>query len=137
MSDEKILVIGAGIAGLCAALALGGQGEVTVVERDGEPVTTIEPYLGAAGHLVALREGDLAYLHVHPEGEAPTAAEPGGPEIDFVTTAPTPGRYLLYLDVKVDGQVHTAPLVVDTAGSSPAGSTATPSTSHGDTDHDH
>ena len=72
-----------------------------------------------------------------PEGEAPTAAEPGGPEIDFVTTAPTPGRYLLYLDVKVDGQVHTAPLVVDTAGSSPAGSTATPSTSHGDTDHDH
>ena len=32
---------------------------------------------------------------------------------------------------------YTAPLVVDTAGSSPAGSTATPSTSHGDTDHDH
>ena len=83
------------------------------------------------------RDGELAYLHVHPEGEAPTAAEPGGPEIDFVTTAPTPGRYLLYLDVKVDGQVHTAPLVLDTAGSSPEGSTPTPSTSHGDTDHDH
>ena len=29
------------------------------------PVTT-EPYLGAGGHLVALREGDLAFLHVHP-----------------------------------------------------------------------
>ena len=68
---------------------------------------------------------------------SPTAAEPGGPEIDFLTTAPTPGRYLLYLDVKVDGQVHTAPLVVDTAGSRPEGSTATPSASHGDTDHDH
>lgn len=119
-------------------LVPGEESRLTLrVERDSEPVTTIEPYLGAAGHLVALREGDLAYLHVHPEGEAPTAAEPGGPEIDFVTTAPTPGRYLLYLDVKVDGQVHTAPLVVDTAGSSPAGSTATPSTSHGDTDHDH
>ena len=26
----------------------------------------VEPYLGAGGHLVALREGDLAYLHVHP-----------------------------------------------------------------------
>ena len=25
-----------------------------------------EPYLGAGGHLVALREGDLAFLHVHP-----------------------------------------------------------------------
>ena len=28
----------------------------------------MEPYLGAKGHLVALREGDLAYLHIHPEG---------------------------------------------------------------------
>ena len=27
-----------------------------------------EPYLGAGGHLVALREGDLAFLHVHPTG---------------------------------------------------------------------
>ena len=38
------------------------------VTRDGEPVTDLEPYLGAYGHLVALRAGDLAYLHVHPEG---------------------------------------------------------------------
>ena len=38
--------------------------------RDGEPVA-VEPYLGAGGHLVALREGDLAYLHVHPAGTAP------------------------------------------------------------------
>ena len=29
-----------------------------------------EPYLGAGGHLVALREGDLAFLHVHPTDEA-------------------------------------------------------------------
>ena len=37
MVDEDILVIGAGIAGLCAALALGGRGRVTVIERDGPP----------------------------------------------------------------------------------------------------
>ena len=36
------------------------------ITRDGKPVET-EPYLGAGGHLVALREGDLAFLHVHPE----------------------------------------------------------------------
>ena len=35
------------------------------VTKDGRPVKT-EPYLGAGGHLVALREGDLAFLHVHP-----------------------------------------------------------------------
>src|ERR1700754_5209980 len=37
------------------------------VLRDGQPVE-VEPYLGAGGHLVALREGDLAFLHVHPSG---------------------------------------------------------------------
>ena len=36
------------------------------ITHDGRPVQT-EPYLGAGGHLVALREGDLAFLHVHPE----------------------------------------------------------------------
>ena len=36
------------------------------ITRDGAPVET-EPYLGAGGHLVALREGDLAFLHVHPD----------------------------------------------------------------------
>ena len=36
------------------------------VTRDGAPVTDLQPYLGAYGHLVALRGGDLAYLHVHP-----------------------------------------------------------------------
>ena len=37
------------------------------LERDGRPVTDLEPYLGAYGHLVAMRAGDLGYLHVHPE----------------------------------------------------------------------
>ncbi|MGW3353215.1 hypothetical protein ACWDA3_58845, partial [Nonomuraea rubra] len=36
------------------------------VSKDGKPVTDLQPYLGAYGHLVALRARDLAYLHVHP-----------------------------------------------------------------------
>ncbi len=84
------------------------------VSRDGKPVTQLQPYLGAFGHLVALREGDLAYLHVHPEGHGPTAGELSGPQIRFATEAPTPGRYLLYLDFQVDDRVYTAPFVLDT-----------------------
>ena len=38
------------------------------VTRDGKPVA-VEDYLGAKGHLVALREGDLAFLHVHPDAD--------------------------------------------------------------------
>jgi hypothetical protein len=32
-----------------------------------------------------------------------------------MTQAPTPGRYLLYLDFKVGGEVRTAHFVLDTA----------------------
>ena len=45
------------------------------VTRDGRPVA-VEPYLGADGHLVALREGDLAFLHVHPDARRPAASWP-------------------------------------------------------------
>lgn len=102
-------------------LTVGELSELNViVTSDGEPVTSLEPYLDAFGHLVALRQGDLAYLHVHPVGEEPRAGETSGPEIAFDASAPTPGRYLLFLDFKVDGQVHTAALVVDAVGGSGA-----------------
>ncbi|HST38450.1 MAG TPA: hypothetical protein VLK58_03030 [Conexibacter sp.] len=66
------------------------------IERDGAPVR-LQPYLGADGHLVALREGDLAFLHVHPTGAGPA----------FATTFPTAGRYRLFLQYKVAGRVET------------------------------
>ena len=68
------------------------------ITRDGKPVET-EPYLGAGGHLVALREGDLAYLHVHPVD---------GDGVEFETELDPDSRYRLYLQFKHEGQVHTA-----------------------------
>jgi hypothetical protein len=73
------------------------------VSRGGREVTDIEPYLGARGHLVALREGDLAYLHVHPN-EGPTP----GAGVSFEAEYPSAGRYRLYLQFKHAGRVHTA-----------------------------
>lgn len=107
------------------------------VSKNGEAVSTLEPYLGAFGHLVALRDGDLAYLHVHPEGPEPAAGQNGGPSIEFAAEAPTAGRYLLYLDFQVEGRVHTATFVVDAergnAASVPAADTDSPH-SNGHTD---
>lgn len=75
------------------------EGELSfAVSRDGRPVTDIEPYLGARGHLVVLREGDLAYSHVHPDEDEPA----------FDVEYPTPGRYRLFLQFKHDGRIHTA-----------------------------
>ncbi len=69
-----------------------------------------EPYLGAGGHLVALREGDLAFLHVHPTehghggGGRPAALDD---PIAFAATFPTTGRYRLFLQFKHNGTVQT------------------------------
>lgn len=68
------------------------------VTRAGQPVELAE-YLGAKGHLVALREGDLAFLHVHPDEN----------RLRFEAHFPTAGRYRLFLQVKTtDGRLHTA-----------------------------
>jgi len=70
------------------------------ISKDGKPVRT-ESYLGAGGHLVALREGDLAFLHVHPTNDA------GSDEIAFASTFPTEGRYRLFLQFQHAGEVQT------------------------------
>jgi hypothetical protein len=69
-----------------------------VITKNGEPIQT-EPYLGAGGHLVALREGDLAFLHVHPTDDKDAIA--------FAATFPTEGRYRLFLQFQHDGSVQT------------------------------
>ncbi|MDF0532168.1 heavy-metal-associated domain-containing protein [Tsukamurella sp. 8F] len=103
-------------AELTGDLVAGGQSDLRVtLTRDGAPVTTLQPYLGAFGHLVALREGDLAYLHVHAEGDEPRPGQTSGPTVDFAAHAPTAGRYLLYLDFQVQGTVRTATFVLDAA----------------------
>ncbi len=114
---------------LTGTLEVGAPSELTVtVTSDGSPVTVLEPYLGAFGHLVALREGDLGYLHVHPDGDAPTAGNLSGPDVTFVAEAPTAGRYLLFFDFQVDGQVRTAALAVETTADGSTGH----GTGHGD-----
>jgi hypothetical protein len=93
------------------------------VTRDTQPFEQIEPYLGAKGHLVALREGDLAYLHAHPvEGgsdsglhDGPTSTESHGNEIKFAATFPTAGRYRLFLQFKTGGEVRTVAYTVEVA----------------------
>ena len=72
------------------------------VTRNGRPSSDLQPYLGARGHLVALRVGDLAFLHVHPD-----AARVAGNEIQFMSSFPTAGSYRLFLQFQRDAQVRT------------------------------
>ena len=94
---------------LTGDLVPGEESELTLtVTRDGRPVSDLQPYLGAYGHLVVLRDGDLAYLHVHPTGEPGDGRTPSGPDVRFATTAPSPGAYRLFLDFRHGGVVRTA-----------------------------
>lgn len=83
------------------------------VTRGGRPVTDLQSYLGAFGHLVVLREGDLGYLHAHPGVEAAPGETSGSAEVDFEVQAPSPGRYRLYLDFRHGGVVRTATFVLE------------------------
>lgn len=110
------------------------------VSRDGRPVGDLQPYLGAYGHLVALRSGDLAYLHVHPNGEPGDGTTRPGPEVSFTATAPSAGTYRLFLDFRHGGEVHTAAFTVR-AGSVPdapeTAPAATPEHTDGTDGHGH
>jgi hypothetical protein len=77
------------------------------VTRDGAPVQDLQSYLGARGHLVMLRAGDLAYEHVHPLAAGALA---------FETGAAQPGLYRLFLQFRHGGTIHTAAFTHAVAG---------------------
>ena len=121
---------------LTGELAPGQASPVTLtVSKDGQPVTDLQPYLAAYGHLVALREGDLAYLHVHPEGEPGDGRTPAGPQIEFVAEVPSAGSYRLFLDFQHDGVVRTAEFTVPTGPALPDAAAEAPA--HADDGHGH
>ncbi|MFI1911988.1 hypothetical protein [Nocardia sp. NPDC020380] len=98
---------------LTGDLSTAGSELKFTVTRDGRSVNDLQPYLGAYGHLVALRANDLAYLHVHPEGEVGSTVP--GPDIAFHAQAPSTGEYRLYLDFQHGGTVHTAEFTNETS----------------------
>ncbi|MGC9500296.1 hypothetical protein [Streptomyces sp. WG7] len=120
---------------LAGSLRPGRESELKVkVSRDGEPVTDLQPYLGAYGHLVALRSGDLAHLHVHPNGEPGDGTTEPGPEISFTAGVPSAGTYRLFLDFQHRGKVHTAAFTVR-AGSAPGARDSAPTAPSPATEH--
>lgn len=106
-------------------LVPGTDAKLTLsVAKAGAPIRDLDPYLEAYGHLVALRNGDLAYLHVHPAGAPGDGATTAGPEIEFYAKVPSPGRYRLFLDFSHGGVVRTAEFTL--AAAQPDGATTDP-----------
>ena len=86
-----------------AELRAGEEAQLTFrITRGGRPVTDLQPYLGAYGHLVALHAPELAYSHVHPNGEDRKSGA-----ITFNAELNERGTYRLFLQFQTRGRVHT------------------------------
>jgi Cu+-exporting ATPase len=95
--------------------------------RDGQPVTGLAPYLGAAAHVAIVSADSADFTHTHGEAvgaggdhgghgaqgtaDAPPAAF--GPQVSFTNTFARPGRYKVWGQFNQGGRVVTASYVVD------------------------
>lgn len=73
----------------------------------GAPVSDLEPFLGAAGHMLVVNADLTEAHHAHPE--APAAR---GPSVFFQPRMPAAGLYKVWVQFQRKGQVITVPFVV-------------------------
>ncbi len=93
-----------------------------VEDKDGKPVSDLQPYMGMAGHAVFVRSDENVFAHIHPAGSVPMAAlavaqgDSGmkhdmamtmAPEVSFPYGFPAAGDYRLFVQVKRGGRVET------------------------------
>lgn len=117
-----------------------------VVTKNKKPVTDLEPYLGAMGHLVVIGSDAKTFLHAHPEEHAEGhAAKPhvdpaGAPAhthadtpgvVSFSTTFPKPGLYKAWAQFQVKGKPIIADFVFDVPEGAPGASPAAAGDGHG------
>ncbi len=85
------------------------------------PVTDLEPYLGAMGHLIIVSQDRAQFVHSHPhEMKSEPDAASGvhsvadrGPRIEFAARFVAPGRYKAWAQFQHKGKVLTVPFVFD------------------------
>ena len=75
--------------------------------KTGEPVTDLEPYLGAPAHMLIVRADLSDAVHVHPE-----ELVAGGPAISFHPLVPAVGDYKAWIQIQRRGKVITVPFAL-------------------------
>lgn len=88
-------------------------------DSTGKVVDDLQPYLGAAGHVVVMSADGETFVHGHAEGDE--LAVPGasfGPELGLHLDVPKAGLYRLWAQFRLgDGQVITVPFTVEAVDS--------------------
>lgn len=93
-------------------------GLVVSLARDGAPVTDLEPFLGAMGHLIIVSADREHFVHSHPLEHR--GRRDRGPDVRFQCRFPTGGTYKAWAQFQHAGNVLTVPFTLDVAASDPA-----------------
>lgn len=108
------------------------------VRKDQKPVMDLEPYLGALGHSVIIKEGNLSFIHTHAlegggvsvanekmehnlgqmEGNSMAASRAptdnnNNPQMSFATLFQEPGIYKIFVQFQHQGRVVTADRMIE------------------------
>jgi Cu+-exporting ATPase len=122
-SDVRVATVDGVRVTLGGAPAVGRRSDLSLTVADartGRGVDDLQPYLGAAAHVVVLRADDRWFQHQHAEqvgGDgSPVLPLPGtrlGPELELHADFDVPGAYRLWAQLRLgDGRVVTAPFVL-------------------------
>lgn len=71
------------------------------------PITSLEPYLGAAGHLMIFHEDGQTVVHSHPAEDEHLSHKSAQGEVHFNARFPKPGRYIAYAQFQQKGVIKT------------------------------
>jgi hypothetical protein len=104
-----------------------------IEDKDGNPATDLENYMGMAGHAVFMRTDGQVFAHVHPAGSvsmtAAKLAQGGKPgsemdmsamhagsassEVTFPFGFSQPGEYRIFVQIKRAGHIETGSFVAN------------------------
>jgi hypothetical protein len=82
--------------------------ELTIRDRNGQPVKCLQPTMGAFAHIVGFAADYKTVLHIHPLGSMPKPEELGGPTIHFQFRPDLAGDLRLFVQFQTEGQLHLA-----------------------------
>jgi hypothetical protein len=84
----------------------------SLLDAFGNPITDLEPLMGAGGHSVIISQDVYQFLHVHPSEEVQSNWR-GGPDVSFKTNFSYPGLYKAWGQFQHQGKVITADFVLE------------------------
>jgi len=77
----------------------------------GKPITDLQPYLGAMGHLILIHQDAVTFVHSHPDERIDGVGRDG--KVPFLVRFPKPGLYRGWSQFQRNGAVHTTDFIVE------------------------